>query len=51
MNSGPNRAAVAREHHDYFAAFYDSHRRHSSIGEMSPSDFQREHYAAINGAA
>jgi len=37
--------------HDYIAAFYNPYRRHSSIGDVSPIDFERQHYAATNDAA
>jgi transposase InsO family protein len=30
---------------------YNPHRRHSSIGNVSPMEFERLRYAAINDAA
>jgi putative transposase len=35
------RAAI----HDYIGAFYNPHRRHSSIGYLSPMDYERQHAA------
>jgi transposase InsO family protein len=31
--------------HDYIGAFYNPHRRHSSLGYLSPMDFERQHAA------
>lgn len=31
--------------HDYIAAFYNPHRRHSSLGYLSPMDYERQHAA------
>jgi putative transposase len=33
------RAAI----HDYIAAFYNPHRRHSALGYVSPMDYERQH--------
>jgi transposase InsO family protein len=31
--------------HDYIGAFYNPHRRHSSLGYVSPMDYERQHAA------
>jgi len=31
--------------HDYIGAFYNPHRRHSSLGYLSPMDYERQHAA------
>jgi putative transposase len=31
--------------HDYIGGFYNPHRRHSSLGYLSPMDFERQHAA------
>ena len=31
---------------DYLEGFYNSHRRHSSIGYLAPADFERRFHAA-----
>jgi putative transposase len=31
--------------HDYIAGFYNPHRRHSSLGYLSPMDYERQHAA------
>jgi len=31
--------------HDYIGAFYNPHRRHSSLGYVSPVDYERQHAA------
>ena len=36
--------------HEYIAAFYNPHRRHSSLGYRSPRDFEQEHAARIVAA-
>jgi putative transposase len=35
---------------DYIEAFYNTHRRHSSLGQLSPAEFERRH-AAPTGTA
>jgi putative transposase len=32
--------------HDYIAAFYNPHRRHSSLGYLSPMDYEAQHAAS-----
>jgi transposase InsO family protein len=36
--------------HDYIGAFFNPHRRHSSLGYVSPMDFERQHAAATVAA-
>jgi putative transposase len=36
---------------DYIEGFYDPRRRHSSIGQKSPVNFERLHHAAAKDAA
>jgi len=36
---------------DYIEGFYNPHRRHSSIGQKSPINFERLHLAAAKDAA
>ena len=31
---------------DYLEGFYNSHRRHSTLGQRSPADYERSHQAA-----
>jgi transposase InsO family protein len=33
--------------HDYIGGFYNPHRRHSSLGYLSPMDFERQHAAGV----
>jgi transposase InsO family protein len=33
--------------HDYIGAFYNPHRRHSSLGYLSPMDYERQHAACV----
>lgn len=40
------RAAI----HDYIGAFYNPHRRHSSLGYLSPMDYERQHAAGTVAA-
>ena len=47
----PTKREAREAIHDYIAAFYNPHRRHSAIGHLSPIDFERQHYAATAGAA
>jgi transposase InsO family protein len=37
--------------HDYIESFYNRRRRHSSVGYVSPADFERRYYAAQVPAA
>ena len=46
----PTKAEAKASIHDYIGAFFNPHRRHSSIGYLSPMDFERQH-AAANVAA
>jgi putative transposase len=36
--------------HDYIGAFYNPNRRHSSLGYVSPMDYERQHAAATAAA-
>ena len=36
--------------HDYIGAFYNPHRRHSSLGYLSPMDYERQHAAGTVAA-
>jgi transposase InsO family protein len=36
---------------DYIEVFYNQQRRHSTIGYLTPADFERRHHAAIEPAA
>jgi transposase InsO family protein len=36
--------------HDYIGAFYNPNRRHSSLGYLSPMDYERQHAAATSAA-
>ena len=36
--------------HDYIGAFFNPHRRHSSLGYISPMDFEKQHAAATVAA-
>jgi transposase InsO family protein len=47
----PTKRETREAIHDYIAAFYNPHRRHSSIGDVSPIDFERLRYAATTDAA
>jgi len=33
--------------HDYIATFYNPHRRHSSLGYLSPMDYEKRHAATV----
>ena len=35
---------------DYIGAFYNLHRRHSSLGYLSPMDYERQHAAGMVAA-
>jgi transposase InsO family protein len=36
--------------HDYIGGFYNSNRRHSSLGYLSPMDCERQHAATTSAA-
>jgi len=42
----PTKAEAKAAVHDYIGAFFNPHRRHSSLGYLSPMDFERQHAAA-----
>ena len=46
----PTKAGARSAVHDYIGAFFNPHRRHSSLGYVSPMDFEK-HHAALNVAA
>jgi putative transposase len=46
----PTKAEARSAVHDYIGAFFNPHRRHSSLGYVSPMDFEK-HHAALNVAA
>jgi putative transposase len=46
----PTKAEAKAAIHDYIGAFFNPHRRHSSLGYVSPMDFEKQH-AAANVAA
>ena len=46
----PTKAEAKAAIHDYIGAFFNPYRRHSSLGYVSPMDFERQH-AAGNVAA
>jgi putative transposase len=46
----PTKAEARAAIHDYIGAFFNPHRRHSSLGYVSPMDFEKQ-YAAANVAA
>jgi transposase InsO family protein len=46
----PTRAEARAAIHEYIGAFFNPHRRHSSLGYVSPMDFEKQH-AAANVAA
>jgi transposase InsO family protein len=39
----PTRDAVRADTFDYIEAFYNSRRRHSTLGRVSPIEFERSH--------
>jgi transposase InsO family protein len=41
----PTKAEATAAVHDYIAAFYNPHRRHSSLGYLSPMDYDKQHAA------
>lgn len=46
----PTKAEARSAVHDYIGAFFNPHRRHSSLGYVSPMDFERQHAAATVAA-
>ena len=42
---GPTKHEARTAIHDYIGAFYNPHRRHSSLGYVSPMDYERQHAA------
>lgn len=46
----PTKAEATIAIHDYIGAFFNPHRRHSSIDYLSPMDFERQHAAATVAA-
>jgi transposase InsO family protein len=46
----PTKSEARSAVHDYIGAFFNPHRRHSSLGYVSPMDFEGQH-AATNVAA
>ena len=46
----PKKSEARAAIHDYIGAFFNPHRRHSSLGYVSPMDFEKQH-AAVNVAA
>ena len=46
----PTKSEARAAIHDYIAAFFNPHRRHSSLGYVSPMDFERQHAAATVAA-
>ena len=47
----PTKAEARAAVHDYIGAFFNPHRRHSSLGYVSPMDFERQHAAASGSIA
>jgi branched-chain amino acid aminotransferase len=45
MDLGYSVPELASAIHDYIGAFYNPHRRHSSVGYLSPMDYERQHAA------
>jgi putative transposase len=46
----PTKAEVKAAVHDYIGAFFNPHRRHSSLGYLSPMDYERQHAARMVAA-
>ena len=46
----PTKAEARSAVHDYIGAFFNPHRRHSSLGYVSPMDFERQHAVATVAA-
>ena len=46
----PTKAEARSAVHDYIGAFFNPHRRHSSLGYVSPMDFEQQHAAATVAA-
>jgi putative transposase len=42
-NTYPTRDAARADNFDYIEAFYNSWRRHSTLGQVSPMEFERTH--------
>jgi len=45
-NSFRNQAEARMAVFDFIEAWYDPHRRHSALGQMSPLNYEKEHAAA-----
>jgi putative transposase len=41
----PTRRETRLAIHDYVGGFYNPHRRHSSLGHLSPMDYEAQHAA------
>lgn len=37
--------------HDYIGTFYNPERRHSTLGNLSPDEFERRYYDGVSSAA
>jgi transposase InsO family protein len=46
----PTKSEAKTAIHDYIGAFYNPNRRHSSLGYLSPMDYERQHAAGIVAA-
>jgi transposase InsO family protein len=46
----PTKSETRTAIHDYIGAFYNPNRRHSSLGYLSPMDYERQHAAEIVAA-
>ena len=46
----PTKSEARAAIHDYIGAFFNPHRRHSSLGYVSPMDFEKQHAAATVAA-
>jgi putative transposase len=46
----PTKSEARTAIHEYIGAFYNSNRRHSSLGYLSPMDYERQHAAGIVAA-
>ena len=46
----PTKAETRAAVHDYIGSFFNPHRRHSSLGYVSPMDFERQHAAGMVAA-
>jgi len=46
----PTKSEARTAIHDYIGAFYNPNRRHSSLGYLSPMDYERQHAAGFVAA-